>query len=82
MAAGNEGVVMHVTAPDKKVASLIASKLVEEKLAACVQTLSGATNASKLLLPGKRSNHVMMSMVTKLAVAMYANANQGLKQTD
>ena len=42
MAASSNAVVMHVTTPDKKVASQLSSKLVEEKLAACVQTISGA----------------------------------------
>ena len=41
MATSSNGVVMHVTAPDKSVASKLSSKLVEEKLAACVQTIPG-----------------------------------------
>lgn len=37
----SQAVVIHVTAPDNKIASELSQKLVENKLAACVQTIPG-----------------------------------------
>lgn len=59
-------VIIHTTAPDHEVASSIAKKLVQDKLAACVQTIKGNLWTSRLRLSSAKQKMGLKDRLPRL----------------